>query len=193
MRGVTVTESLAHPDPRVGWTVDDLNDLPDDGFRHEILDGRLVLTPPPDNRHVGVTEELADLLQRQIPPELRAVAAGAGVRIRGGTTYFIPDLVVLRRAVLKQAGNGLEPCDVVLVVEVLSPSNARTDLILKRHDYAAERIPAYWIVDPEKKKITVLEHDGDQHYIVSAEVAPGRQFSTDHPFPVSFDPAEIFS
>jgi Uma2 family endonuclease len=89
-------------------------------------------------------------------------------------------------------GSGLQPADVLLVVEVLSPSNARTDLVLKRHDYAAEGIPAYWIVDPEKHTLTVLEHDGGEHYTEVALISPGETFTTDRPFPISIDIADIF-
>jgi len=191
MRGVPVTEPLVHPDPAVGWTVEDLNDLPDDGFRHEILDGSLLLSPPPDNHHFDVADLVADLLKRQAPAGLRASAAGAGVRIRGGHTYFIPDVVVVRQSGIRR-GSGLQPADVLLVVEVLSPSNARTDLVLKRHDYAAEGIPAYWIVDPEKHTLTVLEHDGGEHYAEVALISPGETFTTDRPFPISVDIADIF-
>ena len=184
-------EPLVHPDPAVGWTVEDLNDIPDDGFRHEILDGNLLLSPPPDNHHFDVADLVADLLKRQTPIGVRASAAGAGVRIRGGHTYFIPDVIVVRQSGIRP-GNGLQPADVLLVIEVLSPSNARTDLVLKRHDYAAEGIPAYWVVDPEKQTLTVLEHDGGEHYAEVAVVSPGDTFTTEVPFPISIDPAEIF-
>ena len=60
------------------------------------------------------------------------------------------------------------------------------------HEYAADKIPVYWIVDPEKKTVTVLEHDGGEHYREAAVVAPGERLTTDVPFPISLDPAEVF-
>jgi Uma2 family endonuclease len=82
---------------------------------------------------------------------------------------------------------------VLLVVEVLSPSNAKTNLLLKRHEYAAGGIPLYWIVDPERETLTVLTLDGSgERYVESAVVRPGEPWKTDEPFPVTLDLAEIF-
>lgn len=41
------------------WTLDDLAQLPDDGRRYEIIDGRLLVSPPPSNYHQGLAFELA--------------------------------------------------------------------------------------------------------------------------------------
>lgn len=79
----------------------------------------------------------------------------------------------------------------LLVVEVLSPSNSRNDLVLKRHDYAAASIPAYWIVDPPAPTITVLELTDRGDYAERAELQPGLTWTTDRPFPVTIDPAAL--
>jgi hypothetical protein len=47
-------------------------------------------------------------------------------------------------------------------------------------------------VDPEKQVLTVLEHDGGEHYTEVAVVSPGDTFTTETPFPISVDLAEIF-
>jgi len=87
----------------------------------------------------------------------------------------------------------MNPRDVLLVVEVLSPSNAGTDLITKRHYYAEAGVPQYWIVDQDGKTLTVLRLDETGHrYREDAVVHTDETFSTEQPFPVSFDPAEIF-
>jgi len=81
---------------------------------------------------------------------------------------------------------------VLLVVEALSPSNAGRDLVLKRHEYAVDKVAVYWIVDPETQTLTVLEHDGGEHYTEVAVVKPGETFTTEVPFPISIDIADIF-
>jgi Uma2 family endonuclease len=54
-----------------------------------------------------------------------------------------------------------------LAMEVLSegPENRERDLETKRTEYAAARIPEYWIVDPEQDQITVLFLDGDSYRV----------------------------
>jgi Uma2 family endonuclease len=188
MRGVTV-EPLVRHDARKRWAVEDLLNLPDDGHRYEIFDGSLLVSPMPAMRHVRVTEAISRVVGRQAPDSIFVTCAGAGVNLRGGRSYFIPDVTAIREAGIDDNSLGVASADVVLVVEVLSPSNARNDLILKRHEYAADKIPAYWIVDPEKQMLTVLEHDGEHYREVGIF---SERFTVDNPFPISIDLAEIF-
>jgi Uma2 family endonuclease len=158
MGGVTMTESppvrrrsgLERPDPVRPWTINDLGDLPE-GYRYEIFDGSLLVSPPPPLPHVRATKYLDRLLERQAPAHLCVLTAGAGVSIRGGASYLIPDVVVVPWSALDRPRPTLLPPDVLLAVEVLSPSNPGNDLVLKRHEYAVAGIPQYWIVDPSRR------------------------------------------
>ncbi len=60
-----------------------------------------------------------------------------------------------------------------LVIEVLSPSTARKDLLKKRRIYAQHHIPEYWIVDPEDCSIAVLTLSGEAY--VDAKPVSGEQ------------------
>lgn len=51
--------SVAHPDP---FTVDDVSALPEDGMRHELLDGTLLVSPPPSVRHQFAAHRLVQIL-----------------------------------------------------------------------------------------------------------------------------------
>lgn len=108
-----------------------------------------------------------------------------------GKCYYIPDLVVLPADVLRREGHRLTPKEVLLVVEVLSPSNAGNDLVLKRHDYGAAGIPAYWIVDPTARTLTVLEHNGKDGHEEVATVKAGETWRSERPFPLAVDPADF--
>src|SRR5687767_11207830 len=62
--------------PVEAWfTADDLDTLPDDGNRYELLDGQLLVTPSPRLRHQAVSLELAVLLRQALPPGLRLLPA----------------------------------------------------------------------------------------------------------------------
>lgn len=187
-----MTASVPHRGP---WTIDDLHDLPDDGNRYEIADGSLLVSPAPNVRHGNVNDRLADLLKRQAPPGLRVLAVGFGVDISRRTTYYVPDLLVVADEVLRRdpEADTLHPTDVLLVAEVLSPSNRRTDLVLKRHDYAAAGIPQYWLVDAPGRTVTVLVLDEEATtYREEAVLKPGDPWRTDRPYPIELDPAELF-
>jgi Uma2 family endonuclease len=184
---MTVTESLVPP--TAGWTVDDLYRLPDTGVRYELFDGSLLASPAPALRHVRAATLLRDLLLAQAPRDFK-IAQDAGLTVHGRRTYFIPDICVVRAVSLDKDADQLDQDDVLLAVEVLSPSNPGNDLVLKRHYYAAGGVPQYWIVDPEYRKLTVLTLDGDS-YSDRAVVEPGRIWQSEEPFPLAIDPADF--
>jgi Uma2 family endonuclease len=192
MGGMTVTDPLVRRDFGKPWTIDDLADLPE-GNRYELLEGSLLVSATPDNFHCRISQDLTDFLKRDAPKDLYVASSGFGIDMRDGSTYYVPDVIVFRSRALARRAKAIQPTDVLLVVEVLSPSNAGRDLVMKRYDYAAARIPQYWIVDQEGRAITVLELDASgQHYEESIVVKPGVRLVTDQPFPIDFDPAELF-
>lgn len=70
--------SVAHFEHAGPWTFDDLEKLPDDGWRYEVVDGALLMTPPPTDFHQAVGRRLFRQLDRQAPADWEPVAA-AGV------------------------------------------------------------------------------------------------------------------
>ncbi|MGH3735443.1 MAG: Uma2 family endonuclease [Micromonosporaceae bacterium] len=186
-------EPALHPAGEA-WTVEDLIQLPDDGNRYEIAHGSLLVTPPAAVRHGRAAHRLCQRLIALAPDELTATTVGIGIDfsdISGGRSFYIPDIMVVPRTALDADVDALQPADIVLAVEVLSPSNAGNDLILKRHDYAAAGIPNYWIVDPRAHTLTVLEHDGKSGYDEVATVKAGEPWRSDRPFPLEIDPADV--
>jgi Uma2 family endonuclease len=180
--------------PRAGslWTVEDLEQIPDDGNRYEIIDGSLHVTPPPRLPHVNTQDLLTDILKRHAPAHLRPLAAGVGVNIRDRASYLIPDVVVVAEAAMRVNALGLDPADVVLAVEVLSKSTRGIDLLVKRSDYAEAGIPHYWIVDAEERQLTVLALDpGAKEYREEAVVRAGNPWDATEPFKVTLDPADF--
>src|SRR5688572_24103008 len=95
MRGVTVEPLVRHDVGQI-WTVEDLEGLPDTGMRYEILEGSLLVSPVPRNRHGRVMGRVLELLRSQAPQDAFVSAFGIGIQIRGGRTYFIPDVLVVR-------------------------------------------------------------------------------------------------
>ena len=182
----------ARPSHGGDWTIEDLFELPDDNNRSELRDGSLLVPPSPAAPHFSAASLLARVLDRAAPDHLMASASPLGINIDRRRTYYIPDLVVVDRDVRKIQGVSVEPSLVRLVVEVLSPSTRRHDLIAKRHDYAMAGIPQYWILDQDKETLTVLRLDeSGTQYVEAAVVRPGERWHTDEPFPVTFDLGEI--
>jgi Uma2 family endonuclease len=116
---------------------------------------------------------------------------GAGIDLGQRKTCYIPDTLVTTEAALSRDDQVFAAADILLVVEVLSPSNKRVDLVLKRHDYGAAGIPQYWIVDLQGRTLTVLSDPYADGYRLEATVKAGEQWTATDPFPVTLDPAEF--
>ncbi|WP_422744440.1 Uma2 family endonuclease [Micromonospora sp. WMMD754] len=179
----------ARPSSGDFWTVDDLQDLPQDGQDYEIFDGSLLVSPHADVRHGAIANRLRRLLDRQAPAGL-LVGQDVGVSAKR-SSYFVPDVFVAYEEALERGGAALAPADVLLVVEVVSPGNAGRDLVLKRHEYGVAGIPHYWLVEPRKQTLTVLEHVG-AGYREATVLSAAEVHRTDRPFPLVLPIADIF-
>jgi Uma2 family endonuclease len=128
------------PARRDGWTVDDLDDLPDDGLRYELVDGSLRVNPPPTNVHDYVVGRFVVLLDGTLDDSWRVIPGG-GIRF-DAHNYREPDLMVIKRDALHT--RLADPRDVLLAIQVMSPSSVTTDRLVKPAQYAAAGIPHYW-------------------------------------------------
>ena len=144
------------------WTYADLLDLPEDGKRYEIIDGVLYEMPSANSTHAVI---IMNLIVKVLSPVVFALGgqlltAPLDVFLRGGNPVQ-PDLIVLLPEQLGMISDrGIEGAP-ALLVEVLSPSNSRHDLVTKRALYARARVQEYWIVSPEAMSIEILTLDGD--------------------------------
>lgn len=168
----------------------DLEDLlatPADGNRYEVLDGALVMTPPPGTTHQNAVGELFVAIRQAARARgLRTFVAPVAWRIGPGQVPE-PDLLVVAPEGVTERAITLPP---VLVVEVLSPSNRGRDLSEKRRIYAEGGAGWYWIVDPAVPSVTVLRLV-DGAYVEDARAEGGQVLTVDEPLPLRIVPADL--
>ncbi len=135
-------------------TVAELLALPEDGRRHELLDGLHVVTPAPGYRHQDLLARLQYALQRAIEayPHLRLLASPADI-ILGPRTLVQPDLFVVRIDPAHPPVTWQDAGLPLLAIEVLSPSTAARDRGAKRRLYQAAGLAEYWVVDPDARLV----------------------------------------
>lgn len=148
------------------WRFEELADLPDDGRRYEVVDGALLVTPPPGHLHQAVAAELLVQLARQQTPQWRVVHEWA---LPLGTDGRVPDLAVVRRdAPIRGKGPyPVGPQQVGLVVEVVSPSSRKTDRFAKPGEYAEAGLPLFWRVETEPEVVLHAMRLADGAYVVT--------------------------
>src|SRR2546430_1418308 len=132
MGAVTMPEPFTHPEVGQPWTIEDLAKLPDDdGVRYEIVDGSLLVSPQAGKSHGRAANRLRRLFDRQAPSDVVALQ-DMGVNVEQRRSYFVPDVFVVPvDAFDKGDDDSFDQSDVLLVIEVLSPSNPGNDLVLK--------------------------------------------------------------
>lgn len=181
-----MTEALAKaPGP---WTLADLASLPDDGQRYEIVDGSLLVSPPLTVLHQAVTARISRLLAAAAGSELE-VLEGVGVQLPNG--LLVPDVVVAHGASVWSGRSVLAPADLLLAVEVVSPSSRTTDRITKPALYAAARVPAYWRVELGRETPSVVTYRlSGTTYAEQVTATAEEPVSVDWPLTVRLAPAE---
>jgi Uma2 family endonuclease len=159
----------------------------------ELEEGRLVLAASAVPDHGIATVGFAVQLRPQMPPALEIIPDMdvdlelAPVDAPG--TVRRPDLMVVKRSArirVRRDGGVIRASEVVVAIEIISPSSRRLDHIGKRNEYADAGIPHYWIVDLDDPVSLVVCHlAGDFGYVDGGAVT--KTFRTSEPFPVEID------
>jgi Uma2 family endonuclease len=181
--------SIAEAWPARGrpFTADDLDRMPDDGRRYELLDGVLVVSPRPTTVHQLAATRLTTLLENTCPDDL-CVLSEPALQL-SDTTEFDPDIVVVRWGDVGGAKLTRPP---LLAVEIRSPSTALIDLNRKKTAYQEFGVQSYWVLDPDRREpsLTVFELR-DRRYATLATVTGLQMLEADRPFPVEVVPAML--
>ncbi len=172
------------------WTFDDLDQLPDDGWRYEVVDGALLMTPPPTDHHQAVSRRLFRQLDRQATPEWEPVYE---VAFRVRTDGRVPDLAVVRAGVaVRPREVAYAASDFGLLIEIVSPTSTGMDRVLKPVEYAAAGVPYYWRVETEPTVEVVAYELVDGAYRERTRLSVGSG-ALPAPYPVVIDVSELSS
>lgn len=166
----------------------DLDRMPDDGHRYELIDGVLIVSPAPRIRHQDVVAEMYVLLRTACPSDLKVLFAPVDVAI-ADDTVMQPDLLVARRADFTERDLPTAP---VLAIEVLSPSTRAFDLLLKKDRLQRAGCAHYWVVDPDLLAITTWQLV-DGVYAESGTATGAETLSLTEPFAIEVRPASLVS
>ena len=175
--------------PDLRLTYEDYAELPDDGRRHELVDGELFEMSAPSVRHQDIVgkiyRRLADHLDRH--DDGRVFLSPCDVLL-SDFDVVQPDVIFVARA---DAGIVTEPNlkgTPTLLIEVLS--DARHDRVRKRDLYARFGVGEYWIVDPHADRVEVYRLAGTT-YEKPVIMEPGEKLSTAVIPELSLDVADI--
>jgi Uma2 family endonuclease len=143
--------------PTLKLTYEDYLYFPDDGKRHELIDGEHYVTATPSLKHQTSAGNLAlDLHGFVRPRKLGQVWIAPVDVLLSDYDVVQPDLVFLSKNRMDLAADGTNVKGAPdLVVEVFSSGTRRTDAVTKRHLYEKYGVSEYWMVDPELETVEV--------------------------------------
>jgi Uma2 family endonuclease len=144
-----------HPSAR--WSYEDLLLVPEDGKRHELIDGEHLVSPSPTPRHQGILMNLVRVLSAHVHRTRCGKLFSAPLDVVLSPHDVVePDILFVSAERLHVLGERYLSAAPDLTIEILSPASRRVDLVLKRHLYEKHGVTEYWIVDPEAETVEVL-------------------------------------
>jgi Uma2 family endonuclease len=147
----------------VKLTYDDLLLFPDDGLRHELIDGEHYVTPSPNLRHQEISGRFYLLIGSWLQEHPLGRLFYAPLDCKFSTFDVVePDLLYVCNARAPELLSGRHVMGAPdLVVEIASPGTRRRDETIKRQLYDRSEVQEYWVVDPDANVIRVyVRRDG---------------------------------
>jgi Uma2 family endonuclease len=169
------------------FTYEDLQKMPDDGRRYELIGGEIVVSPSPSRAHQQLVLRLVIQLQAFVEAHRLGEVILAPFDVRFSPHDVVePDVLFVSRERLAILGNTYVDGAPDLVIEILSPSTRGRDEGEKLSLYAASGVREYWLVDPANKSFRALAIDADRYRlippagsVVGSRVLPGLEIDAE--------------
>lgn len=169
-------------------TADQYDSLPEDGFRYELVDGVVIMSPGASFPHQRISLQIAasilEYLQRNPVGEVfENVDVYLGLGPHGADLVYRPDIIFLRTdQVTRRMTRFQGPPP--LVVEIVSESSKRYDRETKMADYERCGVTEFWLIDPDRKGAWFYQGVGGRFREIAVEgdtfrslVLPGFELS----------------
>ena len=150
-------------------TYRDLQQIPQDRNRYELIEGELFVAPAPNTEHQRKAFRLSRILAEHVEQyDLGEVFIAPYDVLLDDSTVLEPDIMFVSKRrhsiVTDRCIEG--PPD--LVVEALSDSSRTIDRFVKRDRYAEVGVPEYWLLDPFEPRIEVLHLEGRKYRLIGS-------------------------
>ncbi|MDQ3687747.1 MAG: Uma2 family endonuclease [Acidobacteriota bacterium] len=152
-------------------TVSDLDLMPDDGNRYEVIEGEILVSRAPGLAHQRVSRNITVIVSNYLERNpIGEILATPGVMF-SELSGVIPDLIFISNERRQEIASGERVTGAPdLVIEIVSPGteNARRDRVAKRQLYGKYGVKEYWVVDPERQDVEIYRsQDGTLELIGS--------------------------
>ncbi|MGI5370358.1 Uma2 family endonuclease [Streptomyces sp. A244] len=166
-----------------------------EGFRAELIEGEIVVTPPPDGDHEKYISRIVTQVIRQSQTDMD-FSGNKGLKMRSGgfcpKNHLVPDVTFapVERDVFGGVGSWM-PCDGVAMVMEVTSTKPQADREAKRRCYARAGIPLYLLVDRDTAQVTVFSEPKDDDYREHCARPFGKPIALPEPFAFDLDTADL--
>jgi len=157
-------------------TFEDLEQLPDEPGKMELLDGELIRLPPAKKRHSEASHVLRDMLKPLVEnagpaARLGKVYVEMGYKI-GSRNWLVPDVSIEHA---NQPGDEYSEGAPALAVEIISKSNTAEQVNYKVQTYLANGGVEAWVLYPKTRSAWVFRQGHAEEFrdVLRSEIIPG--------------------
>ncbi|MDO0934775.1 Uma2 family endonuclease [Streptomyces sp. DG2A-72] len=163
------------------------------GWRVELVEGEICVTPPANGEHEEFVSELNRQIIRKDPDDFLFTYTGIGLNVPGAskTGHVEPDLVIAPKGSFDDQEEWHDPSSVLLVAEVTSKSTADRDRHKKIRGYARAGIPVYLLIDRQTAEVTVYSEPTGDEYTQDPKYKLGLAVPLPEPLGFELDTAEF--
>ncbi|MFI6434149.1 Uma2 family endonuclease [Streptomyces sp. NPDC050759] len=166
-----------------------------EGFRAELIEGEIVVTPPPDGEH----EKYISRIVRQVIKHARIemdFSGNKGLKLRSGEAcpknHVVPDVTLAPLELdLFGSADSWMPCDGVAMVLEVTSTKPKADREAKRRCYARGGIPLYLLVDRETSSVTLFSDPEKDDYREHCTRPFGKPLALPDPFSFDLETADF--
>jgi Uma2 family endonuclease len=140
-------------------TAEELEKFPDDEFRYELVEGRVIRMSPVGPRHGQIVARLCAMLYNHVHPRrLGVVLTEVGFKLRSKPdTVRAPDVAFISQARLGQLRPGFWRGAPDVAIEVLSPDDTPGEMRTKIDEYLHRGVTLTVVVDPDAKTVSTFD------------------------------------
>jgi Uma2 family endonuclease len=166
-----------------------------EGFRAELIEGEIVVTPPPEGDHEDYINQIVKQVIRRSRNDMD-FSGNKGLKLQSGggcpKDHVIPDgtFAPAELRLYRGAGSWM-PCDGVAMVLEVTSTKPQTDREAKRRCYARGGVPFYLLVDREASSVTLFSDPENADYRQHCTLPFGKPVALPEPFAFELDTADF--
>ncbi|MEU3334856.1 Uma2 family endonuclease [Streptomyces sp. NPDC006668] len=166
-----------------------------EGFRAELIEGEIVVTPPPDGDHEDYIDLIVNQMYRRSRTDMQ-FSGNKGLKLRSGggcpRDHVIPDGTFAPRELrLYRGADSWMPCEGVAMVLEVTSTKPRADREAKRRCYARGAIPLYLLIDREASSATLFSDPENDDYREHCTRPLGKPLTLPEPFTFDLETADF--